>query len=259
MGRARTVEQAAAFVEHVGIAVVFPNADLVLPSLWEAVAGARPLEWSVRDDGGKFLSFTPEFDKVWRWKDELPERRLACVGKHLGRSVVVLSPALVGAVYVLNGRPGRPDDFREAELTPLQRELAEAVLEVGPSSGPELRRLIGTSDKRAVDRAVEALQRELVLTGAGVVEQQQGWPAIKLDLLARRWRSRLRSLPAPDRARALLAECVLRAAGEASAADVAAALGWRLKAAASVLEALGERRAAAARDEDGIAIWSARS
>ena len=258
MAPAKTLEQAAAFVDRVGIAVIFPNADLVLPSLWEAVAGARPLEWSLRDEEGKFVSFTPEFDTVWRWKDELPERKLACAGKHLGRWVALVSPTLVAAVYSLVGRTGSPDDFRAAELPPLQRELAEAVLEVGASSGPELRRLVGTADKRGVERAIEALQRELVLTGAGVVEQEHGWPAVRYDLFARRWRSRLRLLPTPEAARALLARRVLAAAGEASAADLGAALGWRVKQAAAVLQDLDGTGVAVSHDEEGIAVWSLR-
>lgn len=254
--RIRSLAEAAAFVDEAGIALVYPSADLVLPSLWEAVAGPRPVEWAVRDADGKFVSFTPEFDAVWRWKDELPERRLACAGKHLGRVAALVSPELVAPLYALTGRPARADDFRGADLTELQVEVAEAVLEHGPCAGPDVRRLLGTDDKRRVDAAVEALQRKLVLTNAGAREQEHGWPAIKFDLLARRWSARLRRLPSPGEARRNLAERVLHAAGEVSAADLAAALAWRPREAAALLEALCEDGAASVREEDGIAIWS---
>ena len=49
MRRARTIEQAAGFVDDVGIALVFGKADIVLPSLWEAIGGPGPLEWAVSD------------------------------------------------------------------------------------------------------------------------------------------------------------------------------------------------------------------
>jgi hypothetical protein len=254
--RVRSLEEAAAFVDEVGVALVYPSPDLVLPALWEAVAGPGPLEWAVRDESGKFLAFTPEFDSVWRWKDELAERRLACAGKHLGRVAVLVAPELVPLLYALTGRAGRADDFRAVELTPLQREVAEAVLEHGPCSGPELRLLLGGGDKRRVDAALTALQRLLVLTNAGSVEQEQGWPAIRHDLLARRWRARLRRLPPLDQARSRLAQRVLDAAGEASAADVAAALGWRPPQAAEALDALAGAGAATVREEDGIRLWS---
>jgi hypothetical protein len=255
--RARSVEDAAAFIADVGISTVFPVADLVLPSLWEAVAGPGPLDWAIRDENGSFVSFTPEFDAMWRWKDELAEAGLACVGKHFGRTVVVVAPDLVRCAYALTGRSGRPDDFRDIELAPLQREIAEAVLACGGSSGRELRRLLG-SDKRAVDRAVESLQRQLVLTSAGSVEQEQGWSAVKLDLLARRWQACLRRLPSVDDARSELAIRVLHTAGKVSAADLAAALGWRLELAKAVLDGLAAEGAATIRDEDGIRIWSPR-
>ena len=254
--RVRSLEEAAAFVVHVGIALVYPSADLVLPSLWEAVAGPEPVRWSVRDGEGKFVSFTPEFDAVWRWKDELPKRRLACVGRHLARLVTVLSPVLVPAVYALTGRSGRPDDFRESELAPLQREVAEAVLEHGPCDGPELRELLGTAEKRRVDAAVEALQRSLVVTNVGVAEQEHGWPAIKLDILARHWSTQLCRLPAAEDAETQLAERVLQAGGEVSAADVAAALGWPRKRAAAALETLTKRGVATVREEGGFALWT---
>ena len=257
--RVRSLQEAAAFVERVGLALLYPSADLVLPSLWEAVAGPEPVRWSVRDGEGKFVSFTPEFDAVWRWKDELPERRLACVGRHLARVVTAISPALVPAVYALTGRSGRPDDFREAELAPLQREVAEAVLEHGPCDGPELRQLLGSAEKRRVDAAVEALQRSVVLTNVGVAEQDHGWPAIELDLIARHWSTQLRRLPAAEHAETQLAERVLRAGGEVSAADVAAALGWPRKSAAAVLAALTERGVATVREEGGFALWTPRT
>lgn len=236
----RSLDAAAAFVERVGIATVFPSADLVLPSLWEAVAGTTELDWSVRDDAGAFVSFSPNFDRVWRWKDELPERRRACAGKHLGRFVALLARDALADVYALREEP---------ELGPLQREIVDAVREQGPCSGPELRLVLGTSERRKVASAVDSLQRQLVLTNAGIVEQDQGWPAVRVDLLERRFP--VRRLPEPEEARRRLAVRVLESAGEASAADVAAALGWRVKQATAVLESIG----APAYDDEGIAIW----
>ena len=262
MRRARvgSVEQAAAFVEQAGLAVVFPSAALVLPSLWEAVAGPGPLEWAVRDEKGKFVAFTPEFDRVWRWKDELPQRRLACAGKHVGRFVSLVAPDLLDCLYALTGRPGRPDDFRAAEgVTPLQREVAEAVLEHGPCSGPELRQLLGTDDKKGVEKATEALQRLCVLTGTGITEQDHGWPAVRLDLFARHWHERLHRLPGREDARRRLAAKVLAAAGALSAADLAAALGWHRREAADTLASLAEHGLASAHEEDGFSVWSAAS
>jgi hypothetical protein len=64
-----------------------------------------------------------------------------------------------------------------------------------------------------------------VLTRAGTVERDVGWPAIGYDVLARRYRDRLRRLPAPPTARAELAGAVRRTAGALTAAGLARALG----------------------------------
>ena len=253
-----TVEEAAAWLAEVGIALLYPKPDYVLPSLWEAVAGRTELDWAIRDEDEKFVSFTPEMEKVWTWKDELPRRRLACVGLHVVRTTGLVAPALVPAVYALTGRAGAADDFRDAELEPLERELAEAALELGrPTTRRELR-LLANRGKREVDKAVNGLQRKLVFTNAGRDEEGRGWSSTLHDLFARRWRARLRKLPDRDAALRSLAERVVAAAGDVSAADLAAVLKVRRPEATQLLEALEARGAVERRDEDGYALWIAR-
>ena len=251
----RSLEDASAFVDQVGIAVAWGKADLVLPSLWRGIAGPDA-DWAIRDETGKATGFTPEFDRLWRWKDELPERRLACAGKHFGSASLLIAPRLLGAAYSLTGRPGAVDDFRDDELETLQREVAEVVLENEPLTGPEIRRLLGTTDRKAVERAVARLQRRLVLTNAGAAEQSQGWRAIRQDLFTRRWRKSLRRVPAEDEARRDLALAVLAGTDEVSAADVAGALGWRRKQAGSVLAELSSAGQLPLRKQEGLQLWS---
>jgi hypothetical protein len=255
--RLRTLDGAAAWMEEVGLALLYPNADYVLPSLWEAVAGRVPVDWAIRDDDGKFISFTHEMDRVWSWKDELPAAKLACVGLHLARTSALVAPRLVAPLYALTGREGTPTDFRSADLGDVELAVAEAVLEVGrPATRRELRLLIG-ADKRTTDRAVNALQRKLVLTNAGTTSTESGWSSTLHDLFARRWRPKLRRLPARERAVVRLAEAVLRGADDVSAADLAAVLRLRRREAASVLEALEARGVAVPRLDDGVPVWSA--
>lgn len=224
----------------------------MLPSLWEAVALTRAVEWGVRREDGK-LEFTPEMARCWAWKDELPERRLAVVGKHFGRWAALIAPRLLPAAYALTGRRGRPDDFRDAELPPLQAEVAAAVLEAGPSTPAELRALVG-ADKKQVDGAVVSLQRALVLTNARLVEQRAGWGAIAVDLVARRWP--LRGLPPREEAERLLAATVLASSGEVSAADLGGALGWRVTRSREVLDSLVERGEAGRRDAGRVMLFA---
>jgi hypothetical protein len=229
----------------------------VLPSLWEAVAGRVPVDWAVRDEDGKFLSFTPEMERVWSWKDELPAEKLACVGLHLARTSALVAPAFVAPLYALAGRDGTTADFRVAELGDAELAVAEAALEAGrPVTRRELRLLVG-ADKRTTDRAVNALQRKLVLTNAGTTSTESGWSSTLHDLFARRWRTKLRRLPARERAVLTLSEAVLRGADDVSAADLAAALRLRRREAGEALEALEARGAAVPRLDEGIPVWSA--
>ena len=250
------MKAAAAFVDQVGIATAWGKADLVLPSLWREIGGPDG-DWAIRDEDGKPTGFTPEFDRLWRWKDELPERRLACAGKHFGSAALLIAPRLLAAAYALTGRSGAAGDFREDELEPLEREVAEVVLDNEPLTGPEIRRLLGTTDRKAVDRAIGRLQRRLVLTNAGAAEQTQGWRAIRQDVFARRWRKSLRRLPTEDEARRELALAVLAGTDEVSAADVAGALGWRRNQAEPVLAELAATGHATQRESDGLQLWSA--
>ena len=251
-----TLDEAAAWVGEVGVALLFPKPDYVLPSLWEAVAGRTEVEWAVRDEDERFVSFTPAMAKVWDWKDELPRAGLACIGLHVVRTTGVVAPDLVEAVYALTGRAGAPDDFRDAELDPLERELAEAALDLGrPTTRRELLLLV-SREKRAVDKAVNGLQHKLVLTNAGRDEEGSGWSSTLHDLFARRWRSRLRRLPARDAALRALAGRIVLAAGEVSAADLAAVLKLRRREATELLEALEAKGSLERRDDAGIPVWA---
>jgi hypothetical protein len=253
----QTIEDATAWLDRVGVALLFPSPEHVLPSLWEAVSGTTDVDWSVRDGDGKFVSFSAPMQRVWDWKDQLPARRRGCIGLHVVRTTGLIAPRLVAAAYALTERRGAPEDFRDVELEPLQRELAEAALDLGrPTTRRELRLLV-RREKREVDRAVNSLQRALIFTNAGRDAEDAGWASTLHDLFARRWRARLRRVPTPGEGRAALADAVVAAAGEVSAADLAAALRIRRKDAAALLEEMEARGLVAGRREEGFVLWTA--
>ena len=168
----RTLAAAAAWVDEVGLALLFPKADVVLPSLWEQVAGVTDVTWP-----------SPEMSFLWPAKDELPATGAACVGRHLTRSVTLVAPRLVPTLVAANGEPA-------------EGPVVDAVRDLGPLTGPQLREATGL-DKRTVDREIASLHARLVLTSSHFVEGS-AWGAVAHDLLARKW-----PLPAqlPARAR----------------------------------------------------------
>ncbi|HEY2544276.1 MAG TPA: hypothetical protein VGH92_14645 [Gaiellaceae bacterium] len=236
--RVRTLAQAATWADEAGVALLYPNGDYVLPSLWEAVTGHSAFDWE-----------HPATWKVWAWKDELPAERLACVGLHAVRTTSLVAPRLVSAVFVLT------QDAREG-LEGLELEIAEASRSLRrPATRRELRLLVGT-DKRLGDRAINALQRKLVLTNAGLDTEGSGWGATLHDLFERRWKTKLRRLPAREDALAALATAVVHAAGEVSAADLAAALRIRRREATETLERLEADGIAAPIRRDDLQLWT---
>jgi hypothetical protein len=223
----RTLAAAAAWVEEVGLALLFPKADVVLPSLWQQVAGVTEVRWP-----------SPEMDFVWGAKDALPEQGLLCVGRHLARSVSLVAPRLVPALVAASG---------EDAAGP----VVEAIRELGPLTAPQLREATGL-EKRVVDRELGSLHHRLVLTSSHFVEGGS-WGALAHDLLARKWALPPR-LPAREDARRELASIVLDGAGELTAADLGGVFGWRRKEAAALLEEVGAGRDDAA----GFRIWARR-
>ena len=236
----RTLEAAAAWVEEVGLALLFPKADVVLPSLWEQVNGSAAPDWAVRDAEGNFVHWSEPLSFLWGAKDDLPAEGLVCVGKHVARVATCVAPRLL-PLLVGAAEPAEPGVDEEA--------IAAAIESEGPLTGPQLRDLTGLS-KKEVDKTVALLHRRLVLTNSHLVEQDGPWGAIAHDLLARKWA--VDDLPPRDEARRELARLVLDLAGELTAADLAGPFGWRRKEAAALLETVG-----AGRDEEGFRIWAA--
>jgi hypothetical protein len=230
--RVRSLRDAASFVDRAGLALVFAREGVPLPSLYEAVAGPGAPWVEEREDGK--LAMTAELARVWAWKDELAEARLACAGKHVRGWPALVSLALLPCLYALTGRSGAPADFRDVVLPPLEREVAESVLDGAPVDALDVRRAVGVRDTRRVARAIDALQRHLVLTRAGTVRREQGWPGTAYDVLPRRYA--MDRLPEPETARARLAGAVLRRDAGVSAAHLSRLLGLGRAEAAAALE-----------------------
>ncbi len=253
----RSAEAASAWVHSAGIAVVFPIADLVLPSLWEAMVGTPVVQVFAVGESGKRV-FTPQIDRVWSMKNQLAERRLACLGKHIRGKLALISLDVLPALYALTEREGSAADFRELSgLSALQADLAEALLVSGPQTAPQLRGMLGVPDARAVKQALTALHRMLVATEAGERAQEQGWPAAVHDLLALRYEDELKRIPSLPEARATLVAAMLAGGKELAAADVAAALAIRRGEAEQTLELLRSRSRARCRKAEGYTLWRA--
>jgi hypothetical protein len=216
--RVRSIARAAAFVNDVGFALLFPSERVLVPSLWEAVAGedAEPFATGMESDE----------QRVWAWKDELPRRRLAWYGNYVAGRGSFLSPSLLRLLYP---GYGGTDDHADLELSPAAHQIASALAH-GPLPSATLRALIG--DRGRYQRAAVELQRQLLVTTAGVQEQASGWPSAVLDLTCRRFDV------GGGQDHLTAAEMFLRVVLDASAPDLARTFRWPVGTAREHLDAL---------------------
>jgi hypothetical protein len=216
--RVGSIERAAAFLDDVGFALLFPSPRVLAPSLWEAVAG---------EDSEPFATGMGANEaKVWAWKDELPRRGLAWYGAFLGGRGSFLSPPLVAALY-----PGKGeiDDHESLPLSGTAHEIARA-LAGEPLPSAALRALSG--DRNRYQRAIVELQRQLLVTTAGVQENRSGWPSALLELTCHRF------AVGSGQDNGLVAARFLDTMLQASAADLARAVRWPTSLARAELDAM---------------------
>jgi len=216
--RVRSIARAAAFVEDVGFALLFPSEGVLVPSLWEAVAG---------EDAEPFATgMGSNEQRVWAWKDELPRQSLAWYGNFVAGRGSFLSPSLLQWLYPATGGT---DGHADLDLSPAAHEIATA-LTIGPLPSATLRTVIG--DRGRYQRAVVELQRQLLVTTAGVQEQASGWPSALVDLTCRRFDV------GGGQDHLAAAELFVGVVLDASARDLARAFRWPLGKARGHLDAL---------------------
>jgi hypothetical protein len=172
-----SIGRAAAFISDVGFALLFPHRTVPLPSLW-AAASDLPVGLSAED-------WSPEIQRVWGWKDELPLRRLAWYGRFIRGRPSFLSPALLTDLYA---RSGQPEDFEEEPLRDDARRVASVLLRSGPLPSAILRQAVNLQGKAGSARfsaALTELGRALVVTYFGTEQEGSGWPSAVLELTVR--------------------------------------------------------------------------
>jgi len=186
--RINTPAEALAFVNQVGMCLLFSAKGIELPTLYGALCGqekAPPAHHNERELG-----------LAWQWKDDLPIAGDVLYGKFLKRKPVFISLRLAPAFYALSGSYGELDDFRElyqdAKLTAEARQVAEALFLQGALPTSELRRaarLAGEDNMTRFDRALAELQMKWQIVKTGISDTNAWKYCYIYDLLPRRFPS----------------------------------------------------------------------
>ncbi len=235
----KSLEEAMEFVEERGFIFFWPVKGIDLPSLWNAVAGDRPVP-DEHDDPGHI---------TWRWKDSMLDQKRWYYGKLLRRRATLVSLDLIPSFYALSERVGDPDDYMlqydEGKLTFEEKAIADALLKHGAMHTIELRKkahLSSTSAKSRFERALSALQAGLWILPIGVAEAG-AWRYAFIYQLFDRWYpeviSKARGIPRKEAYKRLVST-YLNSVGVSTPQEIKRIFRWSKK---TILQALQDLNA----------------
>lgn len=225
--RLRSKEQAIAFVNERGFVHFWPIQGVLLPSLWAATAGDRPVP-NEHDDPGHI---------TWGWKDELLDKRVWYYARILRRRNTFLSFDLLPNFYALSPNYGDPDEdyllqYEQGSLTQETKLVYEALLKEGRLDSISLRRAARLSSPESTsrfNRALDTLQLEFKVLPTGVAEAGAWRYAFYYDLTHRYYpdlTDHAGKISEPA-ARQKILTTYFHSVGAASRRDVAKLFNWR--------------------------------
>lgn len=171
------------YIDAVGFCVLFPLRRVSLPSLYWPISRRGP------DD--EFV-FDKYFERIWRWKDELPRRRYALYAKYFrGRGTFISLPYL-SYFLAMGGTAVTPEDhsrlFAEGRIRDDARLIWESLTENGPLATLELRHLCHMETKAGnarFKRAMLDLQSLLLVGHFGKQQETGAWESTRFELTCR--------------------------------------------------------------------------
>lgn len=236
--RLSSKEEAVAFVNERSFVFFWPIKDVLMPSLWSAVAGDRPVA-NAHDDPGHV---------TWGWKDEMLGEREWYYGKILRGKATMISLDVAPAFYALSENYGEPEQdylqlYQDGLLTREAKVIYETILERGPIDTVTLRREARMTSRKSnspFNRAMTYLQRDFKILPAGVSESG-GWNYSFIYDAVHRHYPELPQEARPiarSEARQRLATHYVESVGLATEKDVRMVFQWRLRDVRRVLEEL---------------------
>ena len=233
-------DEAVAYVDQRGFIHFWPIRDVLLPSLWVAVAGDRPVA-DEHDDPGHV---------TWGWKDSLIGSRQWYYAKVLRKKATMIAMNVVPYFYALSENYGSPEDdhitlYEQGRLTQEAKSVYQAILDNGPLDTIALRRaahLSSTENEGRFNKALADLQAGFMLVPVAVTQAGSWHYAFAYDIVARYYPEipeQARFIGELD-ARRKLVELYFRSVGAAQLRDVIMLFGWKPEEAEATIGYLAE-------------------
>jgi hypothetical protein len=226
--KVRTRDEAIRYVNTRGYIYFWPINGIVLPSLWSAVAGDRPVP-SEHDDPGNI---------TWDWKDSLLGKHVWYYGKILRKKATIISMEIAPYFYALSENYGSPEDdyltiYEQGRMTQEAKAVYEAVLERGPVDTITLRKLshLTSHDSESrFNKALTDLQADFKIMPVEVVDAGSWHYAFAYDIVARYEPSLLENARFVGEldAHHKLIELYFLSVGAAQDRDLTRLFGWKL-------------------------------
>jgi hypothetical protein len=236
--RIKDLSEAVEFINTNGFISFWPIKGILLPSLWGAAAGDRPVP-DQHDDPGHI---------TWDWKDALLGKKRVYYGRVLRRRNIFISLETLPYFYALSPNYGDPDQdyldqYEQGSLTLESKQIYEALLRQGPLDTLALRRvshLTGSASDTRFSRALDDLQRELKVIATGISQVGAWHYAFIYDIITRQFPdlpSRARSISEVSARQQLILQYI-EMVGACEERDLIRLFGWDAERLKSDLAAL---------------------
>jgi hypothetical protein len=237
----KTEDDAVAYINQRGFIMFWPVKEVVMPSLWTATAGNRPVS-DEHDDPGHV---------TWAWKDSLLGKRRCYYGRVLRKRNTFISLEALPYFYALSPNYGDPNedyliDYDEGRLTLGAKMVYEALLREGPLDSIALRKAARlTGNDSEFNRALETMQTSFRVLPVGVSQAGAWHYAFVYDIVARYFPQLQEEAHAISEyeARRKLITCYLESVGAAREKDIQRVFGWTAQVVQHELRKLAEQGA----------------
>ncbi|RPI87761.1 MAG: hypothetical protein EHM41_03870 [Chloroflexi bacterium] len=237
----RSKEDAVEFANTRGFVYFWPIRDVLMPSLWAAAAGDRPVADEHNDPG----------HVTWGWKDELLGKKQWYYAKVLRKKATIISLDVLPYFYALSENYGSPEEdyltlYQQGRSTLESKIVFETLLKEGPLDTIELRKAAHMSSRDSdsrFNRALSDLQANFQILPTGITQSGRWHYAHLYDLTIRHIPDLIDQTRFIDdrKAQQTLAELYLRSIGAAQPRDFIRLFGWSADVVSRTINSLVEK------------------
>jgi hypothetical protein len=233
--------QALTFINKRGFIYFWPISGIVMPSLWTAVAGDRPVA-DKHDDPGHI---------TWGWKDGALDKKMWYYAKVLRKKATMISLDVAPYFYALSENYGAPEEdyliaYEEGRLSQAAKQVYEALLKEGALNTIDLRRVakLANAKDSEFNKALEVLQADFKILPVGVAEAGAWKYSFIYEIVTRHYpdlAERARRISERE-ARSKLVELYFESVGAAQEGDVNKLFGWKKELTARTITGVVEKQ-----------------